>query len=1131
MGFWKRRKGLIALLVVVAFLYVALSFARSFFLKQLSYRLGQNFEVGEIKLSYLPPSLQIKTLKSRSGNPGISVERISVTLPLLSLLKKEKPVTVELYRPVVFYDARNRKEGGSQKGMSLALPLLIDRGYVNGGHFLFELNQGTYELSEVSAAFSLESSNLNLLLRAGSSRIRPYDSRVVLEGEVETLLTVRGRTLRLNRLVIQGENRAVRLEGRIEFLNPARVDLRAVYNLDTDFIMSALDLPFKWEGKTSGEITISNESGPVIIKSNYSTRDFRLNQVEMGTVEGQVVIERGRGGQILAEIKKKGKPSENVVITYGGGVIEGRMSGFHLDPIMKYASVPWPVDSPAWGTFRLSRGILQATAEFRDRLDNRPEKDRYRLDGRTDIELNLAEKDLKIQTKELLTSFGKLNVEGRVLIGRKVDLEITGQFSDVRRAREFTEKLFKRRFDFPEIRGAGRADIEIRGDYERPHLNFEFSLSPAGFERFQVTTARGKVEVEGGKVEGKVYVLDKDFDGQISLETVEGKTEARMNFDRAQVEKVLTYFEVDFPVKGPVRGDFVYFTEGAKISFQGDFVSREMQLLGTPIRNVSGKIFWSEDELRFPELSFDLHGGRVSGSLELGFKPRSYNFNLEAVNVDLKPLSSDFSGKITLDLKGKGIFGESRPGGDFSADRFGVFFVRSQRATGSYQLDFLENGLNIELDGRLLPGDNNFRLKLNIPFERDFLSGEVKGTITNLDLVLPWKGAKGSVDYLLSFQGPVASPELNGAVELKGEVIPIPGFAHALNDFSGLAFIQKGQVSIRSFQGSLGGGPVQGFGELKFDEGKLTEAEVRMSGKNMELSLFEKTRLLADGQMRFLRNGGRSFLEGGFQIKEALWKKELYEKLSFSSQVYSSEGKGAVLDDLNLNLRLRADDNVWVENSLGRIRARLDLTIAGTVAVPVVTGEIEILSGTIYFQDRDFRVVRGRLSFFNPLVIDPYLDFQAETYVKDYHVIFSLSGLVSNLRPEFSSSPPLPAEEILSLLALGESYQRRYSLDTTQMSTASLISYQLARKSESIFSLDRFRLDPFLMGSTSEITARLTVGKRISRNFFIVYSTNLATQREEIIRLEWELAGGLSLVAMRNELGRVSLDVKLRKRF
>jgi translocation and assembly module TamB len=69
------------------------------------------------------------------------------------------------------------------------------------------------------------------------------------------------------------------------------------------------------------------------------------------------------------------------------------------------------------------------------------------------------------------------------------------------------------------------------------------------------------------------------------------------------------------------------------------------------------------------------------------------------------------------------------------------------------------------------------------------------------------------------------------------------------------------------------------------------------------------------------------------------------------------------------------------------------------------------------------------------------------------------------------------------------------------------------------------------MGSSAEMSARLTVGRQISRNLSFLYSTNLTTQREEIYRIEWEIGKGFSLVGMRNEWGRISFDVKLRKRF
>ena len=176
------------------------------------------------------------------------------------------------------------------------------------------------------------------------------------------------------------------------------------------------------------------------------------------------------------------------------------------------------------------------------------------------------------------------------------------------------------------------------------------------------------------------------------------------------------------------------------------------------------------------------------------------------------------------------------------------------------------------------------------------------------------------------------------------------------------------------------------------------------------------------------------------------------------------------------------------------------------------------------------------MSFFSLTSTEPYIDAQAETYVNDYRVTVTLSGLASQLRPEFSSSPPLPQDEVLALLALGESFRRTYKTETsTQLSSASLVSFQLTepaqKTAQKLLSLERIRIDPFLMGSSAEMTARLTVGKNISSNFSIYYSTNLTRQTEEIIRLEWDLSSEFSLVGTRNEFGRASLDFKIRRRF
>ncbi|MDY0231929.1 MAG: hypothetical protein RBR88_05560, partial [Candidatus Saccharicenans sp.] len=475
MSFLKKRKGLIIFLTILVFLLAVLSLARSLVLKEVGERLDQAFEVGELKLSYVPPGLTVSNLKTRSDNPKFSIDSLKISISLISLVRKDKPVRIEATRPVLFYKAESNqgeKESGGQPGFSVDFPLVIESGYLNDGHFSFEIDEGSYELSGVSAFFRLNENGLYLMLRSARSKIRPYDSPEMLEGELEALVTTKGQTVNVNRLIVQGANSAIRLEGEITRAEAIRVDLRAVYNLDTSFIMSALDLPFNWQGKASGEVTITNESGPVVVKANYQIKDFWLNGVEMGLAEGQARVEPGKGGQILTEIKKNQQPVERVIINYGSGKIEGQMFGFYLDPIMTYASVPWPVASPAWGKFLLRGNQLQAFAEFRDDVEARSAGERYAFNGLVNIDLNLPKKDLKIQAKDLKTSFGRLDIDGQIVIGNFLDLGIRGQFADIKAAREFTQDILNDTFDFPEIRGGGRSEIVVSGDYYHPDLNF-----------------------------------------------------------------------------------------------------------------------------------------------------------------------------------------------------------------------------------------------------------------------------------------------------------------------------------------------------------------------------------------------------------------------------------------------------------------------------------------------------------------------------------------------------------------------------------------------------------------------------------------------------------------------------------
>jgi len=522
----------------------------------------------------------------------------------------------------------------------------------------------------------------------------------------------------------------------------------------------------------------------------------------------------------------------------------------------------------------------------------------------------------------------------------------------------------------------------------------------------------------------------------------------------------------------------------------------------------------------------------------MGVKSEDIDLDAVAERIDLNVLRPDLTGELSFNLQGRGkLDGKDMAAGGFSVKnlRFGPF--PQVDAQGDLRLRMSKKCLGLTARGNLTSEENDFSVDADIPFATDALSIDVKGGFSNLDLIFPWPGVKGRLKYQARIRGVPSSPRINGAIEIQGPVFPVPQFPQALTDYSGRVNFEGGRFFIQSFTGKLGGGEFTGSGEVTLGKGGEVGINCSFGGKGMLLSPLERTRALTDASMRLIKDPKRFVLEGDVAVRRLSWRREIQEKFSFSSRSRpKSEEKPGFFDDLTLDIRLKAEDNAWMNNSLGQVRGRFDLSVTGDVKSPIFLGTIDTLSGEVIFQDRKFQILRGRLSFFNPSSVEPYLDFRAETYVKDYRVTITLSGLPSQLNPQFSSSPPLPPEDVLALLAQGEAYKRQYRTETaSQLGTASLLSFTLTegaqRRAEKLFSLDRFRIDPFLLGSSAEMTARLTVGKRISKDLYIYYSTNLTRQTEEIIRLEWDLSNEFSIVGMRNEIGRLSFDVKVRRRF
>jgi hypothetical protein len=1137
-------------LLVLAVLAASLIVGKSVLLNEVRKEVRKTLTYDRLSLSTIPPTLVIENLRSIQEPATLRVRRVRIEIPFKSLLRNRKVLNVVLESPE--FRVRPRAKGAAPRPPRpplsiLSLPFLIERGLIENGTFVYESDGTTVEARGVRALVTQQGENFAVRASAERSAYTTPQRSTQPLGALSVLLSGKGEEVTVDRLSVDGPGISLEAEGRLRNPFDPAGELRTRFEVDTEFLDSVLHLPFDWRGKAAGEGRVERRDGRLSVSTSLSSRTLAICGVPMGALDGRFEMAPGTGGKLEVGLQKPGRPAERLDLTFRGGRVEGQAAPMFVDPVFREILIPWPVKSPVWGAFSLEHRKLAVEAEFRDGSLERT-GDRFAFRGGVEVGVDFANHLVDVRTQGLESSFGRIEAVAAIDLKGAIDARIRGPISDVRETRDFVSYALDQEFGFGEIRGRGYADVRLGGRSASPEVVIKATLSPGGFALFDAAAVEADVRLSHAGFEGLFDIEDPLLKGRVRVKTANEALDVEVSGGEGELSRILPALEVPVALAGRAAGDFRMTDRAGVREFSGTFTSPAIEGYGQTARNLAGRIAWTNGVLSFPELSMDFHGGRFDGRLAVGPATGDFDVDLRGEELDFRTVVPAAGGRLSLSLAGKGVFGRDKLPGLFSIKDMTLSPLDRTEARGDLKLDVSGGRALLELAGRLAAGANPFEASFVFPLSGEPFTGTVKGVLSDLDLVMPWDGAKGRLDYTAEVRGEEPATRISVALSATGPVLPLPGFAYALTDFTMTGKYADGRLSFSSIGGKLGGGAVRGSGDLGIGENGVATMDMRLEGKDMLLSPMERLRVQADATLRLLKDAKRFVTEGEIVFSRLDWRREIYEEFGFSTPTDEPETEGpSFFDGMTLNIRLRADENAIIENSLGRFNVRFDLTATGAFSSPVLLGDIDLGSGDFYFQDRSFRVIHGRLSFTDPVNPEPYLDFRGETYVKDYRVTLNMGGPVSRLKPEFSSSPPLPPEEILSLLALGESFRRMYYSyagdRSTALNTASLLTYQIAdlakKRTGGLFSLDRFRIDPYIPESApGGIAARITVGKKVSKNILFIYSTILANStvmaeidEVPIFRMEWEISRKFSLVGGRDDRGRFGFDVKFRKRF
>jgi translocation and assembly module TamB len=176
--------------------------------------------------------------------------------------------------------------------------------------------------------------------------------------------------------------------------------------------------------------------------------------------------------------------------------------------------------------------------------------------------------------------------------------------------------------------------------------------------------------------------------------------------------------------------------------------------------------------------------------------------------------------------------------------------------------------------------------------------------------------------------------------------------------------------------------------------------------------------------------------------------------------------KAKPLAPIALAIALDAPGQIFVRGHGLTSEWRSHIDVAGTSAAPSVTGQLDVVNGTLDLLGKTFTIDRGIVRFDGGAAIDPVLDVQASATTGSLTATVNVSGTASAPKIALSSIPVLPQDEILSQVLFGSDVTALTPSQGLQLAAAAA---SLAQGGPGV--LDRLRnsigLDVLSLGSAS----------------------------------------------------------------
>ncbi len=685
-------------------------------------------------------------------------------------------------------------------------------------------------------------------------------------------------------------------------------------------------------------------------------------------------------------------------------------------------------------------------------------------------------------------------------------------------------------------RGRGQLSLSDAEAHGRPIKSLTSKIK---FANHEAELNDIHLQAAHGTVAGSAAYNFHSEEGKLELN---GQSIDLADIPEIQLQRLQTAGVAAFTVKGsgtlqhPVLNGHV---EIASLVLNGDRVGN---LVADAV--TQGRKLTLTARSKFPKATFTLDGnidleGDMPGSATLKF-----------ANLDINPF---LPGAVRTDVtQHAALDGEAELAGPFKKPELLQGRLHIQQFTvevehialksdGPIELSFAKESVSVQRC-TLVSAETHFTLTGSASLKGDRpLDLRANGS---LDLKLaetldPEVTSYGIANLNVKIDGTMTDPRIAGRIDVQHAGLSTIDLPLGFGDVNGTLAFNEDRLELENVSGRMGGGHVTIGGFITY--GRTLGFNLTMAGNDIRFR-YSGISVTSDQTLHMTGTFQNAMVTGNITVTRfaQIPSADLASLFASASAPARIPNPKSPLNNLHLEVRILSTPELTVQTSLAKLSGDVDLRLRGTAANPVLLGRANIAEGDIKLAGTKYHLERGDITFIDPVRIDPVLDVEATTRVRDYDITIGLHGTLERLNTTYRSDPPLSSDDIISLLAFGKT-QTENAMGTGapspgigQGASGALLSaalnQTLTNRVSKIFGSSSIRINPSVGGVENDPNARLTIEQQVSNDVTLTYITNLARSAQEVIQFEYNINSEYTLEGMRDENGVVSFDLLIRKR-